>query len=142
MTLTPEQFEAERPEFESRIRPFWVEPMRLRADGAGYENTELAHLWEGWQQALLHMAERATPMGGNTADELRRMRQYSKCFTGAFDAKEPVFVLRAQDASAYKAVAQWVVSNREVLGESHPKIISAKATMQLMREWPRARQAD
>lgn len=62
-------------------------------------------------------------------EELRKMRQYSKCFTNAYDRKQMVFVLVEQDETAFKAVAQWIVTNQPRLGDSHAKIVSAKAIM-------------
>lgn len=67
----------------------------------------------------------------NPVDTLRRMRQFSPCFTKAFDRGQRVFVLVEQDATAYRAIAQWIHANRDRLGDNHPKIIAAKTTLSL-----------
>jgi hypothetical protein len=74
-------------------------------------------------------------------EELRRMRQYSKCFTNAYDRRQAVFVLVEQDRTAYYAIAQWINSNIQRLGAAHPKIISAKATMARFMEFQSKAQA-
>lgn len=78
----------------------------------------------------------------DTMEQLRRMRQYSKCFTNAFDRKQAVFVLVEQDKTAYISVAQWIKSNIDRLGAAHPKIISAKATMARFMEFPDGKEPD
>lgn len=55
---------------------------------------------------------------------------------------EPVFVLRAQDVSAPYAVDQWIEMNESALGETHPKIMEAKAIRDAMHQWPNRRAAD
>jgi hypothetical protein len=70
----------------------------------------------------------------NPIDTIRRMRQYSQCFTKAFDRGQRVFVLVEQDATAYKAIAQWINLNIDRLGANHPKIIAAKTTMMIFME--------
>jgi hypothetical protein len=65
----------------------------------------------------------------NPVDTIRRMRQYSPCFTKAFDRGQKVFVLSEQDDTAYMAIAQWINANIDRLGKNHPKIIAAKTTL-------------
>lgn len=82
-----------------------------------------------WQQPKLPVESESQAL-----EELRQMRAYSKCFTTAYDRKQQAFVLIEQDATAWKAIAQWVVLNVTRLTERHPKIISAKATLARWKE--------
>lgn len=86
--------------------------------------------WEMMGEELPTLAPVASAVKPSEAhEELRKMRQYSKCFTNAYDRKQMVFVLVEQDETAWKAIAQWVVLNAPRLGESHAKIIAAKAIL-------------
>lgn len=148
--LTPEQVEAERTVFEKKIGEWWQYGFEQYPEGAGYTDKDLNNMWEGWLQAI-HMnwdtlqyrgVPEAQPSTSSPADQLRRMRGYSKCFTGAFDKLEPVFVLRAQDKTAYLALAQWINVNIERMGKANPKIISAKATLRLFMVHEGSKDAD
>jgi hypothetical protein len=75
-------------------------------------------------------------------EELRRMRQYSKCFTNAYDRRQAVFVLVEQDNTAWVSIAQWIKGNVERLGNAHPKIIAAKATMIRFKEFVNGKAPD
>jgi hypothetical protein len=55
---------------------------------------------------------------------------------------EPIFVLRAQDASADEVVQKWIDLNVETLGYEHPKIKAAIATRDAMAAWPSRKTAD
>lgn len=55
---------------------------------------------------------------------------------------EPIFVLRAQDATAATVVGYWIDMNKRRLGRSHPKILSAEKIMHDMLSYKNTKQPD
>lgn len=151
MSLSPEQILALRPVFEKRLTaldPFT--PTGLKADGFQYEAMEVNLMWEGFLHGFEHAADNHEALSAYSsvkkpsefAEDLRKIRSYSKCFTGAYDKKEPVFVLRAQDSTATLALAQWIKSNMSRMGESNAKLIAAKATLGAFIAWHHKKEPD
>lgn len=148
--MTPEQQLAVRPAFEQIMVKHGFTNLTLDKDGFQYFIHEVNMMWEGFlhgvglMQSSYHlMAEYATAKKPSEhMEEVRQMRQYSKCFTGAYDNKEPVFVLRAQDATGHIPIAQWINTNTPHLGDTHPKIIAAKATLGAFMSWGHRKQPD
>lgn len=141
--MTPEQVLALRKKFEDKLSKTMAVDFQLQDDGFSYRLDAVNEAWEWFVQgaSVLNEELKATP--SKTADdELRRMRQYSSCFTKAYDKKEPVFVLRAQDENSPRALAQWITSYQPILGDTHYKLIAAKATLGVFLNWPNKKKAD
>lgn len=155
--MTPEQVLALRAKFEasySKMSSRWATGadglpathFNLGPDGFSYEILPVNNAWEwfidGYSACFEELTKKSNVKDRDAADELRRMRQYSSCFTKAFDKKEPVFVLRAQDEKAPLALAQWINAYQPLIGESHYKLIAAKATLGVFMNWPNKKKAD
>lgn len=61
------------------------------------------------------------------------------CYENA-DQDEPLFVLRAQDVTAPRTVAQWILENIE--HAPREKLHEALECAIAMRSWPKRKQAD
>lgn len=55
---------------------------------------------------------------------------------------EPIFVLRAQDATAHWYVELWAERAAFRLGNDHPKILEARKCAEAMRAWPKHKLPD
>lgn len=55
---------------------------------------------------------------------------------------EPLFILRAQDATADEFVDMWASKLARRLGAEHPKVIEARRCAEAMRAWPARKMPD
>lgn len=154
--MTPEQVLATRARFELLYREiegagdaYYIENaiFELADDGFTYTIEEVNQSWVWFLHGSSSMFGAFMQLPSHSqllsaADELRRIRQYSPCFTKAYDKREPVFVLRAQDEASPKALAQWLNHYQDILGPTNVKWISAKATLGLFVNHPNHKKAD